>query len=199
MTQANTLWGVDLSVTAPFDKAYWLAQPPDVQALQGISDETARETQAKVLALAGRKIDVPIMVWLWDPYLTMLQRQNFGYTWVPSGLQPNIPVVPGAVLPGFPSYDPNNPPAGSIIVSTNIADYPPYAVAPPPVPDSALPIVGPLIFDNIYAYGPGVWTTAPGPKTWNVIQGQIVNQDGVNYVAVFVSSVDGFALHFEKQ
>jgi hypothetical protein len=103
------------------EDAYWAMQPPAVQALRTITDETARTTLAQQLAAQGYTIDVPIMVWKWDPLITMTIRQNSGYTWVPSGDQPNVPTCPNCDLPGLPAYDPNNPPAGSIAVSTAFA------------------------------------------------------------------------------
>jgi len=69
------------------------------------------------LAAEGYKIDAPIMAWGWDPSSTMALRQEFGYTWVPSGYQSPIQEAPGMQLPGLTPYDPNNPPAGSIAVS----------------------------------------------------------------------------------
>jgi hypothetical protein len=52
----------------------------------------------------------------------MTLRQNDGYTWVPSAMQPNIPIGPGiANVWNLPGYDPNNPPPGSIKVSTEFA------------------------------------------------------------------------------
>jgi len=73
------------------------------------------------LAQQGFTIDVPIMVWGWNPLVTMQLRQADGYTWVPSGLQPPIPVTPGIQMAGYTSYDPNHPPAGSIKVTTDFA------------------------------------------------------------------------------
>jgi hypothetical protein len=193
------LWGIDDSIWKPFEDAYWNSQPPAVQSLRTITLGTARETAAKALALEGYIIDVPIMVWGQVAYIVMLERQQFGYTWVPSGLQPNLPTTPGNALPGLPPYDPNNPPPGSINVSINIADYPPYVTPAPAPPAPVLPLVGALIFDNIYAYGPGVWSTGPGPKVYTVVNGQMVTQDGATYKAVFVQTLMGSSLHFEKQ
>lgn len=102
------------------DQAYWAQQPAAVQALQYMPDDQ-RFAAAQDLANQGYTIDVPIMVYGWDPLATMVVRQNDGLTWVPSALQPNIPVAPGDSFPGMPSYDPNNPPAGSIAVSTSFA------------------------------------------------------------------------------
>jgi hypothetical protein len=103
------------------EDAYWAMQPPAVQALRNITDETARGTLAKQLADEGYTIDVPIMVWQWDPLTTMTIRQNSGYTWVPSANQAALPSCPNCDVPGLTPYDPNNPPAGSITVSTAFA------------------------------------------------------------------------------
>lgn len=101
--------------------AYWAMQPAAVQALRNISDPTARGEMAQQLANEGYAIDVPIMVWGWDPLITMTIRQNSGYTWVPSANQGALPTAPNCALPGLPAYDPNHPPAGSIMVSTAFA------------------------------------------------------------------------------
>jgi hypothetical protein len=68
------------------------------------------------------------MVYGWDAYKVMQMRQSYGYTWVPNAAQPAVPVIPGVNFPndiGLRPYDPDHPPAGSIKVSTDIADYPP--------------------------------------------------------------------------
>jgi hypothetical protein len=124
------------SVQTAFDKAYWASQPPELQALPAMEDFGQRTTRAAVLATKGFVVDVPIMVWGWDPYLVMTMRANYGYTWVPSALQPNISVAPGVTQPGAVAYDPTQPPPGSIKVSTNIADYPPL-IPPAPSPQLA--------------------------------------------------------------
>src|SRR5579872_7409002 len=114
------------SVQTAFDKAYWASEPPELQALPAIDDMSQRTLRAAALAAKGFIVDVPIMLWGWDPYLVMTMRANFGYTWVPSALQPNIAAAPGVTQPGTAAYDRMHPPAGSIKVSTNIADYPPF-------------------------------------------------------------------------
>lgn len=102
------------------DEAYWAEQPAAVQALQDMPDDQ-RYAAAQQLASEGYTIDVPIMVYGMDPLATMVVRQEDGLTWAPSALQANIPVAPGDSFPGLPSYDPNNPPAGSIQVTTDFA------------------------------------------------------------------------------
>jgi hypothetical protein len=100
-----------------FDDFYWASQPPAVQALQNIKDPEQRAAMATQLANEGYSIDVPIMVWGWDPSITTAMRQADGYTWVPSALQNPVEVAPGLGSMGtMAAYNPNNPPAGSIAV-----------------------------------------------------------------------------------
>jgi hypothetical protein len=140
-----------------FDQAYWASQPPAIQALQSIADQEQRATAAAQLATQGFTIDVPIMVWGWDAFLVMTMRAQFGYTWVPSALQPPVTIAPGDEQPGVTPYDPLHPPAGSIIVSTNIQDYPPYFPAPQPAPQTPAGSdpVGLQSIGNIYLSVPG--------------------------------------------
>jgi len=112
---------IDKSKMTPTD-AYWAEQPPAVQQLRYCPDDQ-RFPMAQELFKQGYSIDMPIMVWGWDPLATMTLRQNEGYTWVPSAFQPNIPIGPGIInVWNLPSYDPNNPPPGSIKVSTDFAN-----------------------------------------------------------------------------
>jgi hypothetical protein len=98
-----------------FDQTYWASQPAAVQQLENVNpaDRTELATQ---LANEGYSIDVPIMVWGWDPATTMAARQADGYTWVPSALQQPVDVAPGLTFNGQ-SYNPANPPPGSIAVT----------------------------------------------------------------------------------
>lgn len=99
--------------------AYWAAQPAAVQVLRGMPDGDAKDKLALSLANQGYSIDTQIMVWNWDPQMTMQVRENQGYAWVPSYGQSNIPIGPGLSMPGVPnSYSPNSPPPGAIQVST---------------------------------------------------------------------------------
>ncbi len=143
------------STQQQFDQAYWGSQPPEVQALPGITNQDQRAARAAELATKGFTIDVPIMVWVWDAYLVMSMRQQFGYTWVPSALQAPVSIAPGISQAGVIPYDPLHPPAGSIKVSTNIADYPPFM--PPPVPQTPVgeDPVGLQSIGNLYLSIPG--------------------------------------------
>jgi hypothetical protein len=101
--------------------AYWAEQPTAVQALRYMPDDQ-KYLAAQQLADQGYTIDVPIMVWGWDPLATMIERQSAGYTWVPSALQPSMESEPGVSMEGITPYNPNTPPPGSIQVSTAFAD-----------------------------------------------------------------------------
>ena len=77
--------------------------------------------RAMELADKGFLIDIPLMVWKWDPLTTMVVRRNQGLTWIPSAKGDPIKVAPGITFPGLPSYDPTKPPPGSIKVTTDFA------------------------------------------------------------------------------
>ena len=64
-----------------FDKIYWLSQPPEVRALQinTTPDQDIRMGRGIELAIKGFKIDVPIMLWGWDPYKVMKLRMEFEF------------------------------------------------------------------------------------------------------------------------
>lgn len=103
------------SAQQSFDNTYWANQPTAVQALRGMTNEDQRMQLADQLQQQGYAIDVPIMVWGWDPSITTSMRQSYGYTWVPALGQAPIQMAPGLTGMGQP-YNPNNPPPGSIIV-----------------------------------------------------------------------------------
>ena len=102
--------------------AYWAEQPPAVQALRNMPEGSAKDALALSLANQGYSIDNQIMVMGWDPQTTMMMRQDYGYSWVPSYGQSAILVAPGVTDPFAAStYNPASPPAGSIKVSTAFA------------------------------------------------------------------------------
>ena len=133
-----------------FNDLYWAHQPPEVRALRdNTTDQTARMNRALDLALKGFEIDLPIMGYIdTDPYTTMRIRQLYGYTWVPAALQPQVMVAPGLRINTQAAYDPNNPPAGSIKVSLEESDYPPFDPPKPPPPPPVQPssFVGDFIY-----------------------------------------------------
>lgn len=138
------------------DQIYWASQPPAVQALQQFSG-VARAKQAMALAAEGYTIDVAIMANGWDAVKTMQLRQSYGYTWVPSALQPAVLVPPGLSFPGFPNYDASVIPSGSIKVSLDAADYPPFSgqISPTNATAAYVVMVGPQVGPNRYVCLPG--------------------------------------------
>jgi hypothetical protein len=106
-----------LDAQQAFDNAYWAQQPAAVQPLRTMQNQEQRTALATQLANEGYSIDVPIMVWGWDPAITTAMRQADGYTWVPSALQTSVQDAPGLPTQGtLAAYNPNNPPASSIAV-----------------------------------------------------------------------------------
>lgn len=103
-------------------EAYWASQPAEIQPLMYANTEALRQKMGHEYADAGFIIDVPIMVWGWDPLSTMIVRKNQGYTWVPSANMPPVAVQPGITFPGLPTYDPKVIPAGGIPVTTKWAE-----------------------------------------------------------------------------
>lgn len=177
-----------------FDDAYWASLPLELQALRNAPTDQV-EAQAEALAQRGFTIDVPIMVFQWDPYVVMTLRQNAGLTWAPSALQPNIGYyTQGVNNPPYQPYDPTKPPAGSIKVSNDIKDYPPV-VKPAPVPAPSTDVVGSLVFGNLYGPGPGAMKDSLTP---NVTDGQHVSQDGSDFTARVVRTLFGISVSFTK-
>jgi hypothetical protein len=98
-----------------FDAAYWAGQPAAVQQLENIQNPEQRAALAEQLTQQGYSIDVPIMVWGWDPAITTSARESMGYTWVPSAGQAPVEAAPGLTFAGS-TYNPAQPPPGSITV-----------------------------------------------------------------------------------
>lgn len=173
---------------------YWASLPTPVQALRFMNDdppppgpkgellEGPRTSLAKQLLAQGFSIDVPIMVWNWDPLTTQSWRLQDGYTWVTAAGQPNIPIAPGLSEPGQPPYDPANPPAGSIKVSINPADYPPYAVPAVPAPPVSKALVGP-----VYNDGNPNDHIALMPASAQYRDGQTIEVGSITYLFVYKS------------
>lgn len=163
---SNTPATPALTAEQIFDNAYEASLPPETRALLATPEQ---EDRAKALAMKGFIIDAPIMIWGEGPWRAMTIRQSYGFTWVPSMLQPPIEMAPGIQVPGQIPYDPANPPAGSIKVSTDPADFPPWPVpvvaAPPSTP--AAQILGKQIVgtSNWFYVGPAAQTWPDG-KLW---------------------------------
>lgn len=149
----GVIWGVDFSNVSLTPDIYWNAQAPAVRALRNLTVNAARIKQAQALAVAGYVIDAQIHGFGQDPLIEMLVRKNQGFTWVPNAMQAPIQVMPGLTFPGLPSYDPANPPPGSIKVSLDAADYPPFDPLPPPVPVTAAHIGPDFMFQMANAAG----------------------------------------------
>jgi len=116
-TNSSTQSTAPVDAQQAFDDSYWASQPQPVQALRYMQNPGQREALATQLASQGYSIDVPIMVWGWDPSVVTSMRQADGYTWVPSAMQNPVAVAPGLPSMGsLTAYNPNNPPAGSIAV-----------------------------------------------------------------------------------
>jgi hypothetical protein len=97
-----------------FDDSYWAKQPDAVKALRNMEPEERSNAAAQLMS-QGYKIDVPIMMWGWDPAKVTSLRQSYGYTWVPAAGQAPVTAAPG-IANVLQPYDPNNPPTGSIMV-----------------------------------------------------------------------------------
>lgn len=150
-----------------FNAKYWAAQPPEVRALAAMPRTSEEEIRARIdaaddLARKGFIIDADIHGYGYDPYTNMVRMRDHGYTWYPARFQtPNYDQAPGVSMPsgvvGWPNrpYNPHAPMPGSIKVSLDPADYPPFDSAPappPPVPQGV----------------PGAFT---GPKTRGLLVG----------------------------
>lgn len=189
-----SLWGIDDKLWQPLEAAYWASKPPEVAALRELAPGSpAREVEARRLALAGNIIDVPIDVWGWVVFMTMTLREQFGYTWVPSALQPALVNTPGNNLPGQSPYDPANPPEGSIKVSVDLKDYPAYKVPQPSEVPSLKPIIGANTFDNVYTYGPGA---VDDHGKYQIQNGLQITQDNKTYTAHRSTGLMGETLYF---
>lgn len=142
-----------------FNAAYKASLSPEVRALLDIpntADGTADIKRSQIaigLAQKGFIIFVETMVLGYDPWSTMSLLKRDGYTWAPNMLQPPVRVAPGIDQQGGPgNYDPLHPPAGSIKISTDLADYPPFTpptLVPVPAPHTGS-WVGDLNAGNIY-------------------------------------------------
>lgn len=158
---------------------YWAHQDPQVRALRTMHDPEL-STKAHELADAGELIDVPIMVWQWDPFLVMSLRAMQNLTWVPSANQEPLNLAGDALMFGFAGrhYDPATPPPGSIKVSVDSIDYPAFDPPAPPTPAPDARLVGSWtgVGQRYYCLPAGL----PLPK------GFPTTQDGVNYKKVVI-------------
>lgn len=187
---------------------YWANKPPQVRALRGM-DAYQVALAAKQLFDQGFIIDIPIMMYQEDPVTAMGRRKEVGMTWFPSGPSTGTVLLPGLSFPGIPPYDPSKPPANSIKVSIDAADYPSFDPPPPPVVLDTHIVGAKSSWGNLYGYGPGAWADdpkRPGAKTWCIngkygadINGQEVRQEGVTYVAHWSEGLMGETLDFTRK
>lgn len=175
-----------MSANTLTNEIYWASRDPRIQALQQLNNindgdgKAARYDAAIALAQQGLIIDAQIDGWGIDAAQEMSLRAFYGYTWWPSIIQPP-PSVPGHVLSGQTPYDPNNPPAGSVKVSTDAADYPPFAPPTPPAPvDLTLTCVGAPFYpgSNLY-YDIG--------QSQNITNGETITGSKGTFVATKIS------------
>ncbi len=157
---------------------YWASLDPHVAALRYLSLEE-RGSLSMQLASQGYTIDKACQV---DqemlPEDVMQVRINNGFTWVPAADQPNIPTMPGCDIPGLPPYNPNKPyPEGSIVVSVDAADYPPFNGIPPVTPTTK-----PQVGEGFMTSQGMVFVPGPGLNQNLAAEGNIITQDGVEYV-----------------
>lgn len=111
----GTIFGFNENTLTEFDNAYWAAQPIPVQQLKGM-DPTTGVLYSTAMKLAGQGyfIDVPIMVWQWDPYMTMEARIASGYATYPDALGLQTKKV-SVTLSDYPAIPVPVPPAGELI------------------------------------------------------------------------------------
>ncbi len=105
------------------EDAYWASQPEHLKVFRGLDTESAIYRAQQLLSLSI-PVDNEIMVHDMNPYTTMLQRKNLGYTWYPAfgqSFQSLVPAAPGITLPNGKFYDALNPPPGTIKVDLTFA------------------------------------------------------------------------------
>lgn len=118
-----------------FNAAYWASYPPIITSTFDPNSKVDFETlKTKAIAFTqqGYKIDVFVMLMKQDPYITMRERADWlGFASVPALGEAPVTLTPGL---GGPSN------AGSIKVSYDVADYPPFPVPVAPVVAGRSPV-----------------------------------------------------------
>jgi len=159
-----------------FNSTYWASFSPEIQALAQVeSFSPERMAKAVELAISGKLIDPEIQARGANPWETMMLREAYGYTWVPSLLQPPVLIAPGLVVPGVAPYNAESFPAGSIKVSVDPADYKPFVTPEPVVVPTAVP-AKPMF---TLSQGPGRFSVLPGDSSpagthYSGIEGEFV-------------------------
>lgn len=140
-----------MNTAQQFNDAYNAAQPLPIQLVLASTQAQTPERDAALEALESQfPIDIYIMQKGFSPRDTMWARFQDGYTWVDAMGQSNIDLPPGFFATGRKTYDPNNPPKGSILVpdpdNCDLSTwYPPIQKPAPPTPKPAP--VGPFVGD----------------------------------------------------
>lgn len=166
-----------------FNTAYWASKSPAVRRSAELG-VPGREEAMTALALSGLVIDRQIDIMGYDAYETMLTRRLYGYTWVPSALQMITFPPPGFALPGQAAYDPDRPPAGSILVhDPNTFDiatwFPPFDPPPPVAPLDPSPSM--IDFSQPWPEKNGWFSTQAG---YGIPAGQEHPEGGKTYVKI---------------
>ncbi len=169
-----------------FNAAYYASLHPEI--LQ-VMHTTAGDTPERISAMEvfkdkGYIIDRQIMIHGYDPYKTMWARRVYGYPWVDSLDQNNIPAPPGYIVDGK-MYDPNHPPATAILVpdpdTCDLAKWyppivPPVVVTPKPAP--AGPFVG-AEFPELSNLVPNAFHATPAGE--KLPTGKVINENGASW------------------
>lgn len=144
-------WGFPAADDAAITDAFWLHQPPAVQALRtinkgiGPNGDNPAADMAKQLMAEGYSIDVPLMVWGEDVLAWLYVRWSDGFSWTPAAGQ-GAGGGTGSVPPGaFPVPDMSLP------IAQVIAQYYPPYTPPVEVPQPAVSPVGRDMFFTIPA------------------------------------------------
>lgn len=191
------------------DDIYWASKPAAEQALRTTSSTAPRTgtantfmppsptlilSEAMQLAQNGYQIDYWIEALANDPVVTMLMRQEMGIIYVPS--------IGGPSQPTLIADGPNvfaSPFAGSIHVSLNPSDYPPFY---PPAPAAAAATVSISEVGNFeYDDGTSRWFGA-GPGALAALaagtlkSGQTYTEGGQTYTIHLSMGLMGQAISF---
>lgn len=131
-SQVPTRWGYPISAIDPFDEAVFASQPIAIQ--QALSWKAGSPaivpmslTTAMKLAAQGYFVDLPMMVWGWDPLPLMEERltpPNDGYYRDATGLMP--PRMASTNIADYPPALPPAPPAPAFTSAVGIASNAPY-------------------------------------------------------------------------
>lgn len=161
---------------AELNAAYWANKPPPVRALNLMDPDTPRMDAAYDLVMKGYNIFAEVDADGWDAWTVMSNLSRYGYTWYPNMVQVDrqtkIEIAPGIMVPTIANYDPLHPPPGSIKISLDLSDYPPFDPPKPPPPTDAHTLMSPVgqqLHDIYYA-------EQPWDKT---VEGAVTGEGGV--------------------